>query len=164
MNATTTLEQDAMSIKSNVTTAAIEKLIKDNGLECEVAPSEIMFRYRGESYFVLTDKLPMVTVEKYYNIGPEDGNTFALSAAKVNQDNRIVICRVESGEGDVDASLSFVLSFFENDINHLAEMASLYLKSIDESEDYFSHVLRQVREYMSLSETIQNQKQMKDKC
>ena len=110
----------------------IMEAIRFNGFVPEAEDNWIFFKKQGDTYGIVTERLPLFTIMRHYDLDKKEWDMGLLhQAAHMVADDLIMAKVLITGE-DEDG-ISFQLTSFEDDYGHLKDFLSRYLSIIDES-------------------------------
>ena len=112
----------------------IMEAIRYNGFVPEVDADEhwIFFKKQGDTYGIVTERLPMFTIMRHYDLDKNEWNMELLHQAAHKVSDDIIMAKVLLTGEDEDG-ISFQLASFEDDYDHLKDFLCQYLSIIDES-------------------------------
>lgn len=112
----------------------IMEAIRYNGFVPEVDTDEnwIFFKKLGLTYGIVTERLPMFIIMRHYDLDKNEWNMELLHQAAHKVSDDIIMAKVLLTGEDEDG-ISFQLTSFEDDYDHLKDFLCQYLSIIDES-------------------------------
>lgn len=112
----------------------IMEAIRYNGFVPEVDTDEnwVFFKKLGLTYGIVTDRLPMFIIMRHYDLDKNEWNMELLHQAAHKVSDDIIMAKVLLTGEDEDG-ISFQLTSFEDDYDHLKDFLCQYLSIIDES-------------------------------
>lgn len=112
----------------------IMEAIRYNGFVPEVDTDEnwVFFKKLGLTYGIVTERLPMFIIMRHYDLDKNEWNMELLHQAAHKVSDDIIMAKVLLTGEDEDG-LSFQLTSFEDDYDHLKDFLCQYLSIIDES-------------------------------
>lgn len=112
----------------------IMEAIRYNGFVPEVDTDEnwIFFKKLGLTYGIVTERLPMFIIMRHYDLDKNEWNMELLHQAAHKVSDDIIMAKVLLTGEDEDG-ISFQLTSFEDDYDHLKGFLCQYLSIIDES-------------------------------
>lgn len=112
----------------------IMEAIRYNGFVPEADADEhwIFFKKQGDTYGIVTERLPMFTIMRHYDLDKNEWDMELLHQAAHKVSDDIIMAKVLITGEDEDG-ISFQLSSFEDDYDHLKDFLCRYLSIIDES-------------------------------
>lgn len=112
----------------------IMEAIRYNGFVPEADADEnwIFFKKQGDTYGIVTERLPMFTIMRHYDLDKSEWDMELLHQAAHMVSDEIVMAKVLFTGEDEDG-ISFQLTSFEGDYGHLKDFLCRYLSIIDES-------------------------------
>ena len=112
----------------------IMEAIRYNGFVPEVDTDEnwVFFKKLGLTYGIVTERLPMFIIMRHYDLDKNEWNMELLHQAAHKVSDDIIMAKVLLTGEDEDG-ISFQLTSFEDDYDHLKDFLCQYLSIIDES-------------------------------
>ena len=112
----------------------IMEAIRYNGFVPEVDTDEnwIFFKKLGLTYGIVTERLPMFIIMRHYDLDKNEWNMELLHQAAHKVSDDVIMAKVLLTGEDEDG-ISFQLTSFEDDYDHLKDFLCQYLSIIDES-------------------------------
>ena len=112
----------------------IMEAIRYNGFvpEADADDNWIFFKKQGDTYGIVTERLPMFTIMRHYDLNKNEWDMELLHQAAHMVSDEIVMAKVLFTGEDEDG-ISFQLTSFEGDYVHLKDFLCRYLSIIDES-------------------------------
>lgn len=112
----------------------IMEAIRYNGFVPEVDTDEnwVFFKKLGLTYGIVTDRLPMFIIMRHYDLDKNEWNMELLHQAAHKVSDDIIMAKVLLTGEDEDG-ISFQLTSFEDDYDHLKDFLCQYLSIINES-------------------------------
>lgn len=112
----------------------IMEAIRFNGFVPEGDADEnwIFFKKQGDTYGIVTERLPMFTIMRHYDLDKNEWDMELLHQAAHKVADDIIMVKVLITGEDEDG-ISFELTSFEDDYGHLKDFLCRYLSIIDES-------------------------------
>ena len=127
-NAMSAYEYDSRRLDSDL----IMEAIRFNGFVPEADEGWIFFKKQGNTYGIVTERLPLFTIMRHYDLDKKEWDMGLLhQAAHMVADDLIMAKVLITGE-DEDG-ISFEIASFEDGYGHLKEFLCRYLSIIDES-------------------------------
>lgn len=123
-------DQDSRRLDRKLITEAI----RYNGFVPEADADEhwIFFKKQGDTYGIVTERLPMFTIMRHYDLDKNEWDMELLHQAAHKVSDDIIMAKVLITGEDEDG-ISFQLTSFEDDYDHLKDFLCQYLSIIDES-------------------------------
>ena len=112
----------------------IMEAIRFNGFVPEGDADEnwIFFKKQGDTYGIVTERLPLFTIMRHYDLDKNEWDMELLHQAAHKVADDIIMAKVLITSEDEDV-ISFQLTSFEDDYGHLKDFLCRYLSIIDES-------------------------------
>lgn len=112
----------------------IMEAIRYNGFVPEVDTDEnwVFFKKLGLTYGIVTERLSMFIIMRHYDLDKNEWNMELLHQAAHKVSDDIIMAKVLLTGEDEDG-ISFQLTSFEDDYDHLKDFLCQYLSIIDES-------------------------------
>lgn len=112
----------------------IMEAIRYNGFVPEVDTDEnwVFFKKLGLTYGVVTERLPMFIIMRHYDLDKKEWNMELLRQAAHKVSDEIIMAKVLLTGEDEDG-ISFQITSFEDNYDHLKDFLCQYLSIIDES-------------------------------
>lgn len=112
----------------------IMEAIRYNGFVPEVDTDEnwIFFKKLGLTYGIVTERLPMFIIMRHYDLDKKEWNMELLRQAAHKVSDEIIMAKVLL-TGEDENGISFQITSFEDDYEHLKDFLCQYLSIIDES-------------------------------
>lgn len=110
----------------------IMEAIRFNGFVPEAEDNWIFFKKQGNTYGIVTERLPLFTIMRHYDLDKNEWDMELLHQAAHKVADEIVMAKVLFTGEDEDG-ISFQLTSFEDDYGHLKDFLCRYLSIIDES-------------------------------
>lgn len=121
-------EYDSRRLDRNL----IMEAIRFNGFVPEAEDNWIFFKKQGNTYGILTERLPLFTIMRHYDLDKNEWDMKLLHQAAHKVADDIIMVKVLITGEDEDG-ISFELTSFEDDYGHLKDFLCRYLNIIDES-------------------------------
>ena len=127
-----------------ITPQLISDAVKFAGYVPLVSDNFVEFRIQGEKYFIRTERLPYLTVDKGYVVDPEDFDIELMRQAAAIVTRDIFIGKITlSDDGTV---LRFQADAFEPSYGHFRDSIQNYLSIIVDTQERFREVYDDLRE------------------
>lgn len=112
----------------------IMEAIRYNGFVPEVDTDEnwIFFKKLGLTYGIVTERLPMFIIMRHYDLDKKEWNMELLRQAAHKVSDEIIMAKVLL-TGEDENGISFQITSFEDNYDHLKDFLCQYLSIIDES-------------------------------
>lgn len=112
----------------------IMEAIRYNGFVPEVDTDEnwIFFKKLGLTYGIVTERLPMFIIMRHYDLDKNEWNMELLHQAAHKVSDEIIMAKVLL-TGEDENGISFQITSFEDNYDHLKDFLCQYLSIIDES-------------------------------
>lgn len=112
----------------------IMEAIRYNGFVPEVDTDEnwIFFKKLGLTYGIVTERLPMFIIMRHYDLDKNEWNMELLHQAAHKVSDEIIMAKVLL-TGEDENGISFQITSFEDNYEHLKDFLCQYLSIIDES-------------------------------
>lgn len=112
----------------------IMEAIRYNGFVPEVDTDEnwIFFKKLGLTYGIVTERLPMFIIMRHYDLDKKEWNMELLRQAAHKVSDEIIMAKVLL-TGEDENGISFQITSFEDNYEHLKDFLCQYLSIIDES-------------------------------
>lgn len=112
----------------------IMEAIRYNGFVPEADTDEnwVFFKKLGLTYGVVTERLPMFIIMRHYDLDKKEWNMELLRQAAHKVSDEIIMAKVLLTGEDEDG-ISFQITSFEDNYEHLKDFLCQYLSIIDES-------------------------------
>lgn len=112
----------------------IMEAIRYNGFVPEVDTDEnwVFFKKLGLTYGIVTERLPMFIIMRHYDLDKKEWNMELLRQAAHKVSDEIIMAKVLLTGEDEDG-ISFQVTSFEDNYEHLKDFLCQYLSIIDES-------------------------------
>ena len=112
----------------------IMEAIRYNGFvpEGDAGENWIFFKKQGDTYGIVTERLPMFTIMRHYDLDKNEWDMELLHQAAHKVADDIIMAKVLFTGEDEDG-ISFQITSFEGDYGHLKDFLCQYLSIIDES-------------------------------
>lgn len=112
----------------------IMEAIRYNGFVPEVDTDEnwIFFKKLGLTYGIVTERLPMFIIMRHYDLDKNEWNMELLRQAAHKVSDEIIMAKVLL-TGEDENGISFQITSFEDNYEHLKDFLCQYLSIIDES-------------------------------
>ena len=112
----------------------IMEAIRYNGFVPEVDTDEnwIFFKKLGLTYGIVTERLPMFIIMRHYDLDKKGWNMELLRQAAHKVSDEIIMAKVLL-TGEDENGISFQITSFEDNYDHLKDFLCQYLSIIDES-------------------------------
>ena len=112
----------------------IMEAIRYNGFVPEVDTDEnwIFFNKLGLTYGIVTERLPMFIIMRHYDLDKKEWNMELLRQAAHKVSDEIIMAKVLL-TGEDENGISFQITSFEDNYEHLKDFLCQYLSIIDES-------------------------------
>lgn len=112
----------------------IMEAIRYNGFVPEVDTDEnwVFFKKLGLTYGIVTERLPMFIIMRHYDLDKNEWNMELLRQAAHKVSDEIIMAKVLLTGEDEDG-ISFQITSFEDNYDHLKDFLCQYLSIIDES-------------------------------
>lgn len=143
---------DLPNLKCELTTGAIHEWFDSMGIRNTTGMSSIEFVFEGNTYGLLTDGLPMISLVKRYELNLEEEDIFVRVMQEVDHAGRLVKAMVERDDDGKGEALLFFVSWFEGSLEHFKEVMKDYMDTIDDAIE-ISHYY-----YKMFSEEKKNEK------
>lgn len=106
--------------------------IRYNGFVPEAEDNWIFFKKQGDTYGIVTERLPTFIIMRHYDLDKKEWNMELLRQAAHKVSDEIIMAKVLLTGEDEDG-ISFQITSFEDDYDHLKDFLCQYLSIIDES-------------------------------
>ena len=106
--------------------------IRYNGFVPEAEDNWIFFKKQGDTYGIVTERLPMFIIMRHYDLDKNEWNMELLRQAAHKVSDEIIMAKVLL-TGEDENGISFQISSFEDNYEHLKDFLCQYLSIIDES-------------------------------
>ena len=110
----------------------IMEAIRYNGFVPEAEDNWIFFKKQGDTYGIVTERLPMFIIMRHYDLDKNEWNMELLRQAAHKVSDEIIMAKVLLTGEDEDG-ISFQITSFEDNYDHLKDFLYQYLSIIDES-------------------------------
>lgn len=112
----------------------IMEAIRYNGFVPEVDTDEnwVFFKKLGLTYGIVTERLPMFIIMRHYDLDKKEWNMELLRQAAHKVSDEIIMAKVLL-TGEDENGISFQITSFEDNYDHLKDFLCQYLSIIDES-------------------------------
>lgn len=110
----------------------IMEAIRYNGFVAEAEDNWIFFKKQGDTYGIVTERLPMFIIMRHYDLDKNEWNMEILRQAAHKVSDEIIMAKVLL-TGEDENEISFQITSFEDDYEHLKDFLCQYLSIIDES-------------------------------
>lgn len=112
----------------------IMEAIRYNGFVPEVDTDEnwVFFKKLGLTYGIVTERLPMFIIMRHYDLDKKEWNMELLRQAAHKVSDEIIMAKVLL-TGEDENGISFQITSFEDNYEHLKDFLCQYLSIIDES-------------------------------
>lgn len=110
----------------------IMEAIRYNGFVPEAEDNWIFFKKQGDTYGVVTERLPMFIIMRHYDLDKKEWNMDLLRQAAHKVSDEIIMAKVLL-TGEDENGISFQITSFEDNYEHLKDFLCQYLSIIDES-------------------------------
>lgn len=114
----------------------IMEAIRYNGFVPEADTDEnwVFFKKLGLTYGIVTERLPMFIIMRHYDLEKNEWNMELLRQAAHKVSDEIIMAKVLL-TGEDENGISFQITSFEDNYEHLKDFLCQYLSIIDESYD-----------------------------
>lgn len=110
----------------------IMETIRYNGFVPEAEDNWIFFKKQGDTYGIVTERLPTFIIMRHYDLDKKEWNMELLRQAAHKVSDEIIMAKVLLTGEDEDG-ISFQITSFEDNYDHLKDFLCQYLSIIDES-------------------------------
>lgn len=110
----------------------IMEAIRYNVFVPEAEDNWIFFKKQGDTYGIVTERLPMFIIMRHYDLDKNEWNMELLRQAAHKVSDEIIMAKVLLTGEDEDG-ISFQITSFEDNYDHLKDFLYQYLSIIDES-------------------------------
>ncbi len=110
----------------------IMEAIRYNGFVPEAEDNWIFFKKQGDTYGIVTERLPMFIIMRHYDLDKKEWNMELLRQAAHKVSDEIIMAKVLL-TGEDENGISFQITSFEDNYEHLKDFLCQYLSIIDES-------------------------------
>lgn len=110
----------------------IMEAIRYNGFVPEAEDNWIFFKKQGDTYGIVTERLPMFIIMRHYDLDKNEWNMELLRQAAHKVSDEIIMAKVLL-TGEDENGISFQITSFEDNYDHLKDFLCQYLSIIDES-------------------------------
>lgn len=112
----------------------IMEAIRYNGFVPEADADEhwIFFKKQGDTYGIVTERLPMFIIMRHYDLDKKEWNMELLRQAAHKVSDEIIMAKVLL-TGEDENGISFQITSLEDNYEHLKDFLCQYLSIIDES-------------------------------
>lgn len=110
----------------------IMEAIRYNGFVPEAEDNWIFFKKQGDTYGIVTERLPMFIIMRHYDLDKKEWNMELLRQAAHKVSDEIIMAKVLL-TGEDENGISFQITSFEDNYEHLKDFLCQYLGIIDES-------------------------------
>lgn len=110
----------------------IMEAIRYNGFVAEAEDNWIFFKKQGDTYGIVTERLPMFIIMRHYDLDKNEWNMELLRQAAHKVSDEIIMAKVLL-TGEDENGISFQITSFEDNYEHLKDFLCQYLSIIDES-------------------------------
>ena len=110
----------------------IMETIRYNGFVPEAEDNWIFFKKQGDTYGIVTERLPMFIIMRHYDLDKKEWNMELLRQAAHKVSDEIIMAKVLL-TGEDENGISFQITSFEDNYEHLKDFLCQYLSIIDES-------------------------------
>jgi len=107
--------------------------IRYNGYIPETEGHWITFMAQGEHYVIDTDRFPVMTLMKHFNLDPKDWDMGLMHKAAHQVSDDIIMGKVLF-TGDEEDGIIFQITAIENKYGHFKDCLTQYISIIDESQ------------------------------
>lgn len=135
--------EDDSQDRWKITPQLVADAVKHVGYVPVVSDGSVEIRIQGEKYFIRTERLPYLTVEKGYSVTPEDFDMELMRQAAAIATRDIFIGKVlMSEDGNI---LLFQADAFEPSYGHFRDSIQSYLDIIIDSQERLRNVYEDLR-------------------
>lgn len=110
----------------------IMEAIRYNGFVPEAEDNWIFFKKQGDTYGIVTERLPMFIIMRHYDLEKNEWNMELLRQAAHKVSDEIIMAKVLL-TGEDENGISFQITSFEDNYEHLKDFLCQYLSIIDKS-------------------------------
>lgn len=110
----------------------IMEAIRYNGFVAEAEDNWIFFKKQGDTYGIVTERLPTFIIMRHYDLDKKEWNMELLRQVAHKVSDEIIMAKVLLTGEDEDG-ISFQITSFEDNYDHLKDFLCQYLSIIDES-------------------------------
>ena len=110
----------------------IMEAIRHNGFVPEAEDNWIFFKKQGDTYGIVTERLPTFIIMRHYDLDKKEWNMELLRQAAHKVSDEIIMAKVLL-TGEDENGISFQITSFEDNYDHLKDFLCQYLSIIDES-------------------------------
>ena len=110
----------------------IMEAIRYNGFVPEAEDNWIFFKKQGDTYGIVTERLPMFIIMRHYDLDKNEWNMELLHQAAHKVSDEIIMAKVLL-TGEDENGISFQITSFEDNYDHLKDFLCQYLSIINES-------------------------------
>lgn len=128
VNAAASCDHDSRRLDKEM----IMEAIRYNGFVPEAEDNWIFFKKQGDTYRIVTERLPTSIIMRHYDLDKKEWNMELLRQAAHKVSDEIIMAKVLLTGEDEDG-ISFQITSFEDNYDHLKDFLYQYLSIIDES-------------------------------